>query len=39
MSIIFHHYKQLVKLPKEIKESKGKSSSLTSVIEKSLPKA
>ena len=34
MSIIFHHYKQLVKLSEEIK---GKSSSLTSVSEISLP--
>lgn len=38
MSIIFHHYKQLVKLSKEIKESKRSSSSLTSVSEISLPK-
>jgi hypothetical protein len=38
ISIIFHHYKQLVMLSKEIKESKGSSSSLTSVSEISLPK-
>jgi len=38
MSILFHHYKQLVKLSTEIKEGKGKSSSLPSVSEISLPK-